>query len=76
MSALIVDNIPSNFKLQPRNGIYIARWRGEEDDCFLLNLLPVLELLVNKSVPEVGVGLEQISKYMKNQLQKGQKVDL
>lgn len=39
---IIVDNIPSNFKLQPRNGIYITTWTGEEEDCCLLNLMPVL----------------------------------
>jgi CTD small phosphatase-like protein 2 len=73
---IIVDNIPSNFKLQPKNGIYITTWTGEEGDCCLLNLMPVLELLVKKQVPDVRVGLEEISKYMEEQLQKGEQVDL
>lgn len=43
---IIVDNIASNFKLQPRNGIAISTWTGEEDDVALSNLVPVLRKMV------------------------------
>jgi len=43
---IIVDNIASNYKLQPRNGIAISTWTGEEDDIALSNLIPVLKKLV------------------------------
>lgn len=39
---IIIDNIASNFKLQPRNGIAISTWTGDPDDMSLLNLIPVL----------------------------------
>ena len=61
---IIIDNIPSNFKLQPRNGIYIATWTGNEEDCCLLNLIPVLELIVRRSSKDVRDSLETISKHM------------
>ena len=61
---IIIDNIPSNFKLQPRNGIYITTWTGHEEDCCLLNLIPVLELIVSRSSKDVRDSLEVISKHM------------
>jgi CTD small phosphatase-like protein 2 len=58
---IIVDNIASNFKLQPRNGIAISTWTGEEDDIALSNLIPVLKKLVTEKVNDVRNGLEKIS---------------
>ena len=42
---IIIDNIASNFKMQPRNGIAISTWTGEPEDVSLLNLMPVLKKL-------------------------------
>jgi CTD small phosphatase-like protein 2 len=54
---IIVDNIASNFKLQPRNGIAISTWVGEPEDISLLNLIPVLKKLVVEGVSDVRAGL-------------------
>lgn len=43
--SIIIDNIASNFKLQPRNGIVISTWVGDTEDISLLNLIPVLKKL-------------------------------
>ena len=51
--AIIVDNIASNFKLQPRNGIAISTWTGEEDDVALSNLIPVLKKMAVQKVNDV-----------------------
>ncbi len=40
---IIIDNIASNFKMQPKNGIAISTWTGEPDDTSLFNLIPVLK---------------------------------
>lgn len=42
---IIIDNIASNFKMQPRNGIAISTWTGDPDDISLLNLIPVMTKL-------------------------------
>lgn len=39
---IIVDNISENFKRQPKNGIFIESWFGEENDQALLGLNPLL----------------------------------
>lgn len=61
---IIIDNIASNFKLQPRNGIAISTWVGEPEDISLLNLIPVLKKLVIENVSDVRSGLEKLSEYM------------
>mgnify|MGYP000891997811 FL=1 len=59
--SIIIDNIASNFKMQPRNGIAISTWTGEPDDISLLNLIPVLKKLVMDGVEDVRDGLEKLS---------------
>jgi CTD small phosphatase-like protein 2 len=58
---IIIDNIASNFKLQPRNGIAISTWTGQPDDISLFNLIPVLKKLVVEGVSDVRDGLEKLS---------------
>jgi CTD small phosphatase-like protein 2 len=58
---IIVDNIASNFKLQPRNGVAISTWTGDPEDVSLLNLIPVLAKLAKDSVKDVRDGLETLS---------------
>jgi len=55
--SIIIDNIASNFKLQPRNGIAISTWIGEPEDISLLNLMPVLKKLALDNVNDVRDGL-------------------
>jgi CTD small phosphatase-like protein 2 len=55
--SIIIDNIASNFKMQPRNGIAISTWTGEPDDISLLNLIPVLKKLAIDGVKDVRDGL-------------------
>lgn len=54
---IIVDNIASNFKLQPRNGVAISTWTGDPDDISLLNLIPVLVKIAKDGVKDVRDGL-------------------
>jgi CTD small phosphatase-like protein 2 len=68
---IIIDNIASNFKLQPRNGIAISTWVGEAEDISLLNLIPVLKKLVTDGVNDVRDGLEKLSEYMEMRMSKG-----
>jgi CTD small phosphatase-like protein 2 len=35
---IIVDNMPSNFQLQPDNGIFIKSWVGDVSDSVLLEM--------------------------------------
>ncbi len=72
--SIIVDNIASNFKLQPRNGIAISTWVGEPEDISLLNLIPVLKKLVVEGVSDVRAGLEKLSEYMETRMSKGQEI--
>lgn len=55
--SIIIDNIASNFKLQPRNGIAISTWTGDPDDISLFNLIPVLNKLAIDGVKDVRDGL-------------------
>lgn len=59
--SIIIDNIASNFKLQPRNGIAISTWTGQPEDISLLNLIPVLKKLALDNVNDVRDGLEKLS---------------
>lgn len=54
---IIIDNIASNFKMQPRNGIAISTWVGDPDDISLLNLIPVMKKLATEGVRDVRDGL-------------------
>ena len=72
---IIVDNIASNFKLQPRNGIAISTWTGEEDDVALSNLIPVLKKMAVEKVNDVRNALERLSEYMETQISKNQEIN-
>ncbi len=61
---IIIDNIASNFKLQPRNGITISTWTGQAEDISLFNLIPVLKKLAIDGVNDVRDGLEKLSEFM------------
>jgi len=42
---IIIDNSPVSFAFQPTNGILCDDWYGNQNDCELLQLLPILELV-------------------------------
>lgn len=73
--SIIIDNIASNFKLQPRNGIAISTWTGDPEDISLLNLIPVMTKLATSQVNDVRDGLEVLSDYMEEQMKKGEEID-
>lgn len=72
---IIVDNIASNFKLQPRNGVAISTWTGDPDDVSLLNLIPVLSKIAKDGVKDVRDGLELLSEYMEGRMKIGEAID-
>lgn len=72
---IIIDNIASNFKLQPRNGIAISTWTGDTEDLSLLNLIPVLMKLARSRVKDVRDGLEMLSEYMENKMKIGEDIN-
>lgn len=63
---IIIDNIQSNFKMQPRNGIAISTWIGDPEDQSLAKLIPVLKKIALDNVQDVRDGLEAISKFMES----------
>lgn len=73
--SIIVDNIASNFKLQPRNGIAISTWTGDTEDLSLLNLIPVLIKLARSKVNDVRDGLEKLSEYMETKMKSSQDIN-
>jgi len=72
--SIIIDNIGSNFKLQPRNGIAISTWTGQPDDISLYNLIPVMRKLAVDEVKDVRDGLEKLSEEMEAFMSKGQEI--
>lgn len=72
---IIVDNIASNFKLQPRNGVAISTWTGDPEDISLLNLIPVLVKLAKDGVKDVRDGLEVLSDYMEARMKANEPID-
>ena len=70
--SIIIDNIASNFKTEPRNGIAISTWTGQPEDISLFNLIPVLKKLVVDQVKDVRDGLEKLSEFMEARMEKGQ----
>jgi len=40
---IIVDNMPSNFQLQPDNGIFIKSWVGDVNDRVLVDMGEMLK---------------------------------
>ena len=73
--SIIIDNIASNFKLQPRNGIAISTWTGDTEDLSLLNLIPVLIKLARSNVTDVRDGLEMLSEYMEAKMSSGEEIN-
>lgn len=71
---IIIDNIASNFKQQPRNGIAISTWTGQPDDISLFNLIPVMRKLAVEGVKDVRDGLERLSEHMETHMSKGQEI--
>lgn len=45
---MIIDNVPENFMLDPRNGLHISSWYQDPHDHALLNLIPLLQDLSTK----------------------------
>ena len=74
--SIIIDNIQSNFKMQPRNGIAISTWIGDPEDTSLLNLIPVLKKIAVDNVQDVRDALETLSKYMESKLEAGEEIQL
>lgn len=60
----IVDNSPSSFQLQPRNGIYVKTWKSDPQDRALLKLANVLQDLALRNVPDIRVGLQKLREKM------------
>ncbi|KAK4528636.1 hypothetical protein GAYE_SCF62G6581 [Galdieria yellowstonensis] len=56
---IIVDNEPQSFRYQPLNGIAIPSWKGNEEDRFLLELIPFLEYIVRHDVADVRDVIEK-----------------
>ena len=71
---IIIDNIASNFKVQPRNGIAISTWTGHPEDISLFNLIPVMKKLAVEGVKDVRDGLEKLSEHMEAHMSKGQEI--
>lgn len=61
---IIIDNVWDNFKLQPKNGIYIKTWEGDTEDNCLTELKPILIELVKQKVPDVRASLLKIRDVM------------
>ena len=62
---IIIDNIEDNYKLQPRNGLNISDFEGDENDTELNYLLEDLISLVKNKDLDVREYLPEIRKKMK-----------
>lgn len=58
--ALIVDNSPENFQLQPENGIYIKTWYDDASDTALEELLKVLRFVAEQRGKDVRESLKAL----------------
>ena len=61
---IIVDNYPENFSLQPKNGLHIKNFEGEEDDCELDPLKEDLIQLIKDNPQDVRDYLGSIQERM------------
>ena len=57
---IIIDNVWENFQLQQGNGIFIKTWIDDKHDTCLNDLIPLLQELVIKKVPDVRKALRKI----------------
>lgn len=62
---IIIDNIEDNYKLQPKNGLNISDFEGDENDTELNYLLEDLVSLVKNKDLDVREYLPEIRKKMK-----------
>lgn len=62
---IIIDNIEDNYKLQPKNGLNISDFEGDENDTELNYLLEDLLSLVKNKDLDVREYLPEIRKKMK-----------
>ncbi len=72
---IIVDNVASNFQLQPENGILIKTWIDDPEDTALMQLAPLLINIVRKEVEDVRRGLRTYREQMVRQLALGVPVE-
>lgn len=50
---ILIDNLASNFELQPDNGIEIKDWYNDTSDKELKRLQPLLESVIKQKCPDV-----------------------
>ena len=62
---IIIDNLKDNFKLQPKNGLFIKTWTSDVNDNQFQDLLKILKDIVLLDVKDVRPVIEQINNYMK-----------
>ena len=62
---IIIDNIEDNYKFQPKNGLNISDFEGDENDTELNYLLEDLISLVKNKDLDVREYLPEIRKKMK-----------
>ena len=62
---IIIDNLKDNFKLQPKNGLFIKTWTSDINDNQFQDLLKILKDIVLLDVKDVRPVIEQIDNYMK-----------
>ena len=62
---IIIDNLKDNFKLQPKNGLFIKTWTSDVNDNQFQDLLKILKDIVLLDVKDVRPVIEKINNYMK-----------
>jgi len=70
---IMVDNIAENYQLQQENGIAIKSWITDPNDHALVKLIPLLEAIVIKEIPDVRIALNSYKEQFNAQLAKGVK---
>ena len=55
---IILDNSPASYIFHPQHAIPISSWFSDTHDNELLDIIPLLEDLSEKSVPDVGKVLD------------------
>ena len=61
---IIIDNLKDNFKLQPKNGLFIKTWTSDVNDNQFKDLLKILKDIVLLDIKDVRPVIEQINNYM------------
>ena len=62
---IIIDNLAKNYKLQKDNGLQIKSWKGDINDTFLKDLVPVLKKIVENNVKDVRTIIVKIKNEIK-----------